>query len=441
MAKLSDDQIRRAVELRRQGHKVKEIAQEMGVHHSTISRAVAKYQPMGGTKGEPPSDPVDVVVDRTDIDGTLSLMKYEKPPSVEELMAAAELDPEVWIPQHVKVNTWEGFYKIKDGAGHRKVQLFQTKASFKRIIDEALEDAFRRFVEEHGAKPLPKKALPKWSPGDKVNPDDPEMLTWGIYDAHLGMYAWNSEVDTSYDMRIARNRICNSIDDVVSHMRPYRVRKGMIPVGNDFLHCDNVRNHTSFGDHHLDVDTRYAKILTAGLECMAYQVERGLEFIEDEIELIWVPGNHDYHASYALILALQQRYRNEPRIKVDLSANPRKFRMYGGVLIGMEHGQLNPKMVNNLFSTATHSLFSQSTYREYHVGHKHQRNVIQFESIIPTNGLTVVVHPALTNTDKWHHDNGFLGEPVKAVEVRRFSETALSGTHIAWARDEKHVRR
>jgi len=440
MAKLSDDQIQRAVDLRRQGWKVREIAQELGVHHSTISRAVAKYQPGGGTKGEPPTDPVDTVMDRTDIDGSLSLLKYDRPATVEELMAAADLDPDVWIPQYVKVNTWEGFYALKTKDGHRKVRLFQTKATFKRIIDEALEEAFRRFVEEHGAKPLPKKVLPQWKRGEYAN-DEPQLLSWGIYDAHLGMYAWNSEVGASYDMSIARSRICNSIDDVVLEMRPYRIQKAIIPVGNDFLHCDNVRHNTSFGDHHLDVDTRYAKILTAGLECMTYQVERGLEFVEDEIELIWVPGNHDYHASYALTLALQQRYRNEPRIKVDLGANPRKFRMFGGVLIGMEHGQLNPKMVNNLFSTATHKMFSSSTYREFHVGHKHQRNVIEFQSLIPTNGLIVRVHPSLTNTDKWHHDKGFLGEPVKGVEVCRYSETALRGTHLAWARDETHIRR
>jgi hypothetical protein len=338
------------------------------------------------------------------------------------------------------VNTWQGFYALKTKDGHRKVNLYQTKASFKRIIDAALEDAFRRFVEEQGGQPIPKSRLPKWRPGQHVS-DTPHMITWGIYDAHLGLYAWNSEVETSYDMNIARNRILNSIDDVALELRHYRVQRALIPVGNDFLHCDSTRNQTSFGDHHLDVDTRYAKILTAGLSCMAYQVERTLEFT-DEVELIYVPGNHDYHASYALVLALEQRFRNEPRVKVDLGANPRKFRMHGGVLIGFEHGQkCQPKQINTIFSTSTINMFSRSTYREFHVGHKHQRNVIDFQSVIPTNGLVVRVHPSLANIDKWHHDLGLVGEPVKAVEVCRYDDVFLRGTHMAWARDEEVARK
>jgi hypothetical protein len=442
MARLTPEKVVKAVDLRRKGKSIPEIAKRFGVHRTTVVRALTKYKPNGGCKGDIPSDPLGEVVDTTDINGEMAITVTDRPVKVDELMRLGGLDPEIWVATHTTLNKWENFYKLKSGDGHRKVPLYQTKVAFKRILDDAVVETLKSWAGKYGGKPIPKRQLPRYKAGAYLN-DAPQMLTWGIYDAHLGMYAWNQEVETSYDLAIARNRIANSIDDIAAEVNPYRIRKVIQVVGNDFLHCDSTRNQTAFGDHHLDVDSRYAKIVRSGVHLVIYQTERALEIVgpDGEVEIIWVPGNHDYHASYALAIALEQRFRNDPRVKVDLGANPRKFRTFGGVLLGFEHGQkCRPKQVNNIFSTATIELFTKSTYREYHVGHKHQREVEEFWSLIPTNGLVIRTHPALTNVDKWHHDGGLIGEPVKAVEVCRYDETALRGTHIAWARDERNVR-
>lgn len=433
--KLTDEYISQAAEMRRQGMSSAEIGREIGVHRSTIDRALAKYHPLGGMKGEPPpNQPIDVVQDKTDIDGTVDILKLERPATVKELMKLCKLDPEVWIPQYFKPNTWQGFYKIKDGGGHQKVQLFQSKLALKRVVTEDLQDAILRFTRKH-VKPLPK---PKLKAPRKKDDREPFAVSWGLWDAHIGMYAWQAEVGSDFDVNIAVNRIANSIDDIIEELRFYNIKKIFMPVGNDFLHFDSVKHTTTMGDHFLDTDTRYARVYEAGLSVLSYMVERALE-ICDDLEIFYVPGNHDYTSSYCLTSALSQRYRHDRRVRVDLGPSPRKYKVWNGILIGFEHGKgVKAERWNTIFATEAHKEWSSSTYREVQIGHTHQRRETVYQGVIPTNGILVRVNPTLCNQDSWHYGNGFIGEPVKSVEVWRYDKYSYRGSHVAYARDEEN---
>ncbi len=435
--KLPESKVRRIVELRKDGLTLREIGSRLGLDHTTVLKYTRKYVPDGGAKGEPPPRrPIGQVFDRTDVDGTVDLLRLERPATVEELMALCKLDPQIWIPQFFKPNVWQGWGKLKGPGGERfeKVNLYQSQLVLKRIVTEELEQAILEFVRRH-VKPLPRPA------GARVPTADPGfMVSWGFWDAHIGSYAWNSETGNDWDVDMACRRIFHSIDDMVEELRLYPVARVVMPVGNDFMHFDSCRMKTSFGEHFLDTDTRYARVYLAALQCLCYQVERALE-IAGRLDVLYVPGNHDLTSSFTLAAALAERYREDPRVHVDLRATPRKYVTHGGVLLGFDHGsETRPNQFSMIVSTEAQKAWARSTYREMQVGDKHQRWEKEYEGVVPTNGLLVRRNPSLCNVDAWHHRQGLIGEPMKSVEAWRYDAIGYRGSHVTWARDDAHPK-
>lgn len=432
------------IRLRRSGKSTREIGREVGTDAGTVSRILKKYaagDPETGCGGPPPgSREINRVIDRSDVDGSMEVLKLERPATVEELMAACRLDPHVWVPQFFRGNVWQGFYALrgKEG-GHRKVNLYQSRLVCKRVISERLEEAILEFIRRFGPKPLPKPNRKKGRKKSATAPKD-QMVVWGMWDAHIGSYAWDREVGDNWDVDMACSRVHNSIDEMVDELRPYPIRKILMPIGNDFMHFDSVRMKTAHGEHYLDTDTRYARVYLAALMCLSYMIERALE-VCDDVELLYVPGNHDTTSSYTLTVALDQRYRNDSRVSADLSMNPRKYRTWGGCLIGFDHGaDAPPDRLAQALSEEARELWGAATYREVQIGDKHRRWEKKYEATVPTGGILIRRNPALCNTDAWHHRLAFSGEQMRSVEAWRYDRFGYRGSHVTWARDEAHPR-
>lgn len=408
-------------ELRCAGANFTEIAQRLGLDRGTVAR---RYREAYPESGGPP--PLGATVQHA---GQSFEVEVDEPLTLDEICQKWDVDRKEWSPEFFKANTWQGFYRLQTEDGHRKVRLYQTKASFKRLV----ADDVRKGVEAFA-----RRVVMPLKPPKGVRPRRGEYaVSWGLWDAHIGMYAWRSEVGADYDADIAARRICNSIDDMMLELSPYKIDRIFMPVGNDYMHFDSARMQTAFGEHSLDVDTRFARVYTIAIHCLAYMVDRALE-LTDRVEILYVPGNHDYTASLTLTACLQQRYRNDKRVKVDMGANPRKYRRYGGSLICWDHGhECKPNQYALIFGTEAKDDWAKTSYREVQIGHKHQKWEKVYEGVIPTNGLTIRRHPALCNVDAWHHGKGWIGEPMKAVEAFRYDQQGYRGSHCVWARDDE----
>lgn len=444
----SKDEVVKMATLRRQGHSVQSIAREMSFHRQTVSKHLKKFTGEQGAivteqgSGPPVPGRQNKLINTTDMDGGLELITH-RPFSPGELLAMAGMDPKMWVSTHSRLNTWQGYGKLKtvnpDGSiteCMEKIPLFQSKASFKRLITEKVEEAIAQFVRDAIA-PLPKPTKAELKRRKKSAGD--QMLCWGLWDAHLGMYAWNKEVGEDFDLSIAINRVRNSIDDMIEELRGYPIGKILMPIGNDFMHFDSVKQTTTFGEHHLDCDSRYAKVYLGALYSLVYMVERALE-ICDDIEVIYVPGNHDYTSSFGLTVALDARFHEDPRVSSDLSMNPRKYRTHGGTLLGFDHGKdVKATSYPIVVASEAKELWANSTWREMQIGHTHQRRETMYHGLTPVNGILVRTNPSLSNVDAWHHSKGFLGEPLKSVESWRYDRTGYRGSHVVFARDEERA--
>ena len=450
-APLSGKHTRKIIDLRRKGKSHREIADALGISHGTVSYVLRRYGQEFRLPTEAPTPDRDHGVGRTDVGVPLvtrdeadlkegSVLTADKPATLKEMARIFGVDTKAWVATDFRTNVYQGFHKIRvpakdGGTGHRKVALWQSRVTWKRIMTETMELQILEFLREN-AKPIaqpaarPRPAKPAAGKG--------QMLAWGLWDAHLGLYAWQSEVGANFNLDIAIDRITNSIDDMVEELRGQPIERIVMPVGNDFMHYDNVRQKTSFGEHHMDCDGRYGKVYAAGLRCLCHMVERAASLCGD-VEILYVPGNHDLTSSYTLCVALAQRYRAWKGIRFDLAANPRKFRLFGGTLLGFTHGDgAGAQQLATIFPTECRDEWSKATYREIQVGHTHQRREVSFAGVVPVNGITIRTNPCLSNVDMWHHRQGLIGEPMKSVEAWRYDRIGYRGSHVAWARDDRN---
>ncbi|TPV94844.1 MAG: hypothetical protein B7733_12980 [Myxococcales bacterium FL481] len=344
------------------------------------------------------------------------------------------IDPAQWVCTHLRANEWEGFYRLRAEDGHRKVKLWQTRAIFKRVLDGLMEQQLAEWLKQH-TKPLAAGRIRRLGKAEGPNVN----IVWGFWDAHIGMHAWNQEVREDFSLGIAVNRCKNSVDDMVRRLEGKRIEAIHSPVGNDFMHFDSVRNTTTFGTHHLDCDSRYAKVYVAGLEVLIYMVERALQ-IADRVVLYYVPGNHDYTTAFTMIAALNQRFIQEPRVEVRMGAEPNKVITFGTTFIGLDHGNnVRDRMYETLFSSNpdTKQAWAMATWKEVQIGHTHQRKEHMFKGVTPCNGFLVRTNPSLSNVDYWHHSQALTGEPVKSVEAWEYEDHGYVGSHVTWARDDE----
>ena len=442
--KLPEDKVRQILELKNQGLSFAAIGRELGIAGETCRRYYKNFTkstddllPEFTQKPGPPPKDLDVLeVDERGKDTIVtSIVRRDNCTKPAEFKAKAGLS-DAWIATHFRQKEWQGYYKLKDGSGHNVVDLQGSSVSWKRIIGEELKEAILAWTtgEIKPAKaPTRRIQLAKW------NTEEGYAVSWGLWDAHIGMYAFGKEVGTDYDVNMAYNRCLNSVDDMIAKLRLYKISKIWMPLGNDYFHYDNVRQTTSGSDIVMDTDSRFGRVYRAGTGIMEYMVRRATELAP--VEVFYVPGNHDVLTSYTLVAWLKAWFRNDPRVTVSMSENPQQIRAHGGTTIMFEHGKNIPParfpLIFDHWAAKNGIDLNTITYREVQLGHKHEKRVREYQAEIPTNGISIITNPALCSNDHFHHTRGFIGAPTKSVEARMYDKLGLQAAFTTWARDDE----
>lgn len=165
---------------------------------------------------------------------------------------------------------------------------------------------------------------------------DADLLTvYPVADVHSGMMAWGKETGEAYDTAMACARIRNWVGRCVASSPA--AQTGVILGVGDLTHANDQTNQTPRSKHGLDVDTRHFRTLELTIEAMATAVDLALAKHKQVIVRI-LPGNHDPEAYLAVMFALAQRYREEPRVQVQKVPGEHFVHVHGTVLIAAHHG-------------------------------------------------------------------------------------------------------
>lgn len=403
-----DPQIR---ELWKRGRIDREIAVALGLSPDQVRRARRRL-------GLAVNDPVRGAVDDPDTREVAGEI-LPRVVALDELVAQAQVDLDVWEVYSFLVNKWEVGRSSPIDSSILTAPLWQVKAWFRRKKVDPVVTLFADVVADVERAAATRRGR-RSTPAPRSLSTEAHMLEVCLFDLHLGKLAWDEETGANYDSKIAIDGARYALDDLLDQVGRQRIERVVFPLGNDFFHVDNREGTTSAGTV-VDRDSRYHKMFRLGRELASEMIDRLLSIAP--VHVVGVPGNHGRLAEWHLVELLAAEFRSEPRFTVDNSPRLRKYVPYGVNLIGYTHGDNEPlEKLPMVMPVEVPAEWAASRYREWHLGHVHKSKRMDAVAVDSHNGVRVRVIPSLSATDAWHYARGYVGEP-RVAEAFIWSKT------------------
>lgn len=179
----------------------------------------------------------------------------------------------------------------------------------------------------------------------------------------------------------------------------YQIEKFIFPVGNDLFNSDNGKYTTTKGTQQFDFNF-WHETFEKGSKAVI-EVITSMSRIAP-VEVIMVPGNHDFEKNFYLGAVIEAWFRNDSNVAVDNKFAPFKFTQYGQCMIMYEHGELNPKDYFVIMPTERPTMFAETKFREIHTGHFHKEMLVD-----EMRGMKVRFIPSLATNSIWERFQGY----------------------------------
>lgn len=227
-----------------------------------------------------------------------------------------------------------------------------------------------------------------------------DLLTvYPIGDHHTGMYAWGAEAGDDYDLKTAERLLVSAMSHLVD-IAPQSETAVIANVG-DFFHVDQHRPETMRSHNSLDVDTRYAAMIHAGVLMLRTCIDRALEK-HKSVRVINACGNHDDVGALWLSLALSLLYEKNPRISIETSPAKFAYHRHGQVLLGVTHGDTAKlDKLAGVMAADKPEMWGATRHRYWITGHIHQKRVLE------QPGCLVESFRTLAARDAWSAAAGY----------------------------------
>jgi len=341
--------------------------------------------------------------------------------TLEQLLDKCNIDKDIWDVDHYLVNKWD---VTSWQVGHPQTwENFQVKAKLK--LKEAQHKAklageiFQEMTKNY------KPPVIDWDINNRSYKDDDgenNLFEVALFDIHFGKLAWNGETGENFDTKIAKKRFIYALKKLIQRAQGYKYNRILFPIGNDFFNSDTRENTTSHGTPQ-DEDLRWQKTFEAGCSLIVDGVNI-LKQLGVPIDIVVIPGNHDFERSFFLGSYIKAWFRNDEQININNAAKPRKYYRWGKVLLGFTHGRHEkenslPMLMAKDKDGKKH--WSETDFHEWHLGHFHRKKTKQYTVLDKTNytdeedGVIVRYLASLTGTEEWHFKKGFVGQ-IKAGE-------------------------
>lgn len=330
----------------------------LGMHHSTIIRALDALQARAAKAGYSPAhDMTHVVPTGFRVKGTSTLYGEDGKPRMQ------------WV---------------KSTVDHDRMEVIMREAAAAMA-----------------------ESLPRVRP--VAGPTKTDATLCNVYtltDCHVGMLASAKEtLDADWDLKIAERTLTAAFCHMVNAAPQASV--GLVAQLGDWLHSDGsggLLPITPQHGHVLDQDGRFSKIVSTSIRILRRIVDFALER-HDRVVVLLAEGNHDMASSIWLRAMFAALYENEPRVHVIDSALPYYVYQHGKTMLAFHHGHMKKNSdLPLLFASQFPKVWGETTKRYCSTGHRH--HVEEKEH----SGMTVIQHPTLAARDAYAARGGWLSE-------------------------------
>lgn len=314
--------------------------------------------------------------------GEVVINSPEEIRSLEELIEKCKIDTSKWEVTKYVQNYW----------GNADQPRWQVKAWLgKKKEDQVFQDSFVKFLESYS--PVSQDImLPKLHPG-KAN----AALVINKQDAHYNKHDVNGDNDiedrfstTAFKVEVilSQAEISNNLNKVIYIIGSDEFNSEFTGTTTKGTPQQNIADyHESFQaicDHEIEMITL---LLT----------------YSDEVDVIYVAGNHDEYVGWHMINWLQTYFRNIDRLTFDCSPKYRKYVSYGVSAMMFNHGDaIKPAKLASLFPMEYKDRWSDHESFYIFTGDKHHEVSQDF------NGIKFYQIPAFSNAKSgWDEKNGY----------------------------------
>lgn len=267
------------------------------------------------------------------------------------------------------------------------------------------QDNFKEFLKDY--KPQPSNELLLTLPVTEG------CLLINIQDAH-----YNKLDETgSNNLNKRFDKTFESIQTVLEQTsKGYLLDKVVYVIGSDHFNSEwtNATTKGTLQQNIVDFHKGFTEICNNEISIIQL-----IKNYTNNVEIVFIPGNHDNYISWHMIHWLQAYYRNS-NIEFDINPDFTKCFRYGNSGIMLNHGDaMKPEKLAGIFPQVFKKEWSNCDYQYIFIGDKHH---ILAKDI---NGIQFYQLPALSSAkSNWDLKNGY---QVSKSELQAFFISKTSG--------------
>ena len=324
--------------------------------------------------------------------------------SPEQALATSGVDPDEWVVERAKVNYWDVTI-----SGHRSsTETDQTYTNYQISLwlrpKSPLTLGMEAVVEKLLVAP-PRNTIPK----PAIHVRRKVLAVVGLTDQHFGLYAYGRECGRDFDLDICSRLYTGGMEESIASAKDRGVvSKIALPIGSDLFHAEQVRGLTTKHGNVLDMDTRFSAVIDATVEAVVEAVEYALMKVP-EVELFYLPGNHDQYAAYWMTKVLKAHFRKTKRLIVDDRPKSRKYLPWGVCLTMFAHGCSEREQLPIIMCTDEPAMFGAARVHEVLLGHRHKKAAQKYMTVDTRGRITIRTLPSLVERDAYHYEAGWGG--------------------------------
>ncbi len=334
----------------------------------------------------------ELVWDRPTVTDAIATGTWQSVPLTdEEMFAIFEIDASVWKVSKRIVNNWAKNFQTK-------LWLERIPGGFESNIAVETLEAWKRNNDP------PMNHLPVNEVANQ------RLLEIFLTDCHFDKLTWAAESGDNYDIKIARQIYLDATCTLISKAKMIGFDRILFIVGSDLFNSEGKSAATTKGTPQT-VDVRWQK----SFDFVSTTVREAIEMCASEclVDVLVIPGNHDYERTYYLGSVLAAWFETDPCVSIDNGPKSRKYYRHGKNLIMFDHGQIKPDEYGMIMATEQAENWALTDKRFIHTGHLHGRKKMQ-QIVDEKYGVVVEVFPSFTGTCGWHFNNGYIGNNKRA---------------------------
>ena len=225
------------------------------------------------------------------------------------------------------------------------------------------------------------------------------MTVYPIFDAHIGMRASVGESGADMDNEIAQKRIANGVGQCIASSPASEM--AVVIIGGDALHANDQTAQTPQSKHVLDVASSFEEAVECAINTFAACIEMAAAK-HYGVTVAVIPGNHDRDAYLAIMYALRERYRDNPRIEVQRKAGEFFVMEWGKCMICAHHGdKAKAERLVMHMADEWSEMWGRTRFRYYFTGHLHHAKLQDI------GGVQVEQLRAATTKDSYAASHGY----------------------------------